>query len=40
LKAKAQQLLNILQSNPWLNPPNYEELVGDLIGAYSRQINK
>ncbi|HGY5548811.1 MAG TPA: Txe/YoeB family addiction module toxin [Prochlorococcus sp.] len=39
LKAKAQQLLTILQSDPWQNPPPYENLVGDLSGAYSRRIN-
>tara|TARA_B110000261_G_scaffold161149_1_gene202082 strand:- start:208 stop:468 length:261 start_codon:yes stop_codon:yes gene_type:complete len=39
LKTKAQQLLTILQSDPWQNPPPYEKLVGDLSGAYSRRIN-
>jgi Txe/YoeB family toxin of toxin-antitoxin system len=39
LKAKAQQLLTILQSDPWQNPPPYEKLMGDLSGAYSRRIN-
>ena len=39
LKAKAQQLLTILQSDPWQNPPPYERLVGDLSGAFSRRIN-
>jgi toxin YoeB len=39
LKAKAQQLLAIFQSDPWQNPPPYEKLVGDLSGAYSRRIN-
>ena len=39
LKAKAQQLLTILQSDPWQNPPPFEKLVGDLSGAYSRRIN-
>ena len=39
LKAKAQQLFTILQSDPWQNPPPYEKLVGDLSGAYSRRIN-
>ena len=39
LKAKAQQLLTILQSDPWQNPPPYERLVGNLSGAYSRRIN-
>jgi Txe/YoeB family toxin of toxin-antitoxin system len=32
-------LLEILQSNPYQNPPPYEKLVGDLAGAYSRRIN-
>jgi len=39
LKTKAQQLLTILQSDPWQNPPPFEKLVGDLSGAYSRRIN-
>ena len=34
LKTKAQQLLTILQSDPWQNPPPFEKLVGDLSGAY------
>ena len=39
LKAKAQELLKILADNPFQNPPPYEKLVGDLMGAYSRRIN-
>jgi len=39
LHDKAQELLDILQSNPFQNPPPYEKLVGDLSGAYSRRIN-
>lgn len=39
LKNKAQTLLDILQENPFQNPPPYEKLVGDLAGAYSRRIN-
>ena len=39
LKPKAQDLLVILELNPWQNPPPYEKLVGDLAGAYSRRIN-
>jgi toxin YoeB len=39
LKAKAQELLAILQVDPFQNPPPYEKLVGDLAGAYSRRIN-
>ncbi|MDA9953335.1 Txe/YoeB family addiction module toxin [Planktomarina sp.] len=39
LKAKAQTLLDILEKDPWQNPPPYEKLIGDLSGAYSRRIN-
>ena len=39
LEAKAQDLLVILELDPWQNPPSYEKLVGDLAGAYSRRIN-
>ncbi len=39
LKDKAKALLAVVQENPFQNPPPYEQLVGDLIGAYSRRIN-
>ena len=39
LKAKAELLLDILQEDPFQNPPPYEKLIGDLAGAYSRRIN-
>lgn len=39
LKEKAEELLAVLQDNPFQNPPPYEKLVGDLSGAYSRRIN-
>ena len=39
LKEKTQALLDILEINPFQNPPPYEKLVGDLTGAYSRRIN-
>ena len=39
LKAKAQQLLAILENDPFQNPPPYEKLIGDLAGTYSRRIN-
>jgi Txe/YoeB family toxin of toxin-antitoxin system len=38
LKEQAQTLLDILEKNPFQNPPAYEKLVGDLSGAYSRRI--
>jgi Txe/YoeB family toxin of toxin-antitoxin system len=31
--------LEILESDPFQNPPPFEKLVGDLSGAYSRRIN-
>ncbi|MBG1257683.1 Txe/YoeB family addiction module toxin [Nostoc sp. BAE] len=39
LKEKAEELLVVLKKNPFQNPPPYEKLVGDLLGAYSRRIN-
>lgn len=39
LKTKAQELLQILGDDPFQRPPPFEELVGDLAGAYSRRIN-
>jgi Txe/YoeB family toxin of toxin-antitoxin system len=39
LKDKAQELLQVIEDNPYQNPPPYEKLVGDLSGAYSRRIN-
>ena len=39
LTEKAKQLISILEENPFQNPPPYEKLVGDLLGAYCRRIN-
>ena len=39
LKSKAQELLDVLASDPFQNPPPFENLVGDLDGAHSRRIN-
>lgn len=39
LKANAQELLEILENDPFQNPPSFEKLVGDLEDAYSRRIN-
>ena len=39
LKAKAQQLLGVLATDPYQSPPPFEKLVGDLAGTYSRRIN-
>lgn len=37
LRIKAEELIKILETNPFQNPPRYEKLVGDLSGAYSRR---
>ena len=39
LKPKAQELLEVLATDPLQNPPAFEKLVGDLDGTYSRRIN-
>jgi len=39
LRAKAEELLDILSRNPYQNPPPYEKFIGDLAGACSRRIN-
>ena len=39
LAQKAKDLLEIIEEDPFANPPPYEALVGDLSGAYSRRIN-
>jgi Txe/YoeB family toxin of toxin-antitoxin system len=39
LKSQVETLLSFLKKNPFQNPPSYEKLIGDLLGAYSRRIN-
>ncbi len=39
LKRTTQQLLALLEQDPFQNPPPFKKLVGDLEGAYSRRIN-
>jgi Txe/YoeB family toxin of toxin-antitoxin system len=38
LKEKAGNLLEVIEQNPFQNPPPYEKLAGDLQGLYSRRI--
>lgn len=38
LRLKTEKLLEVLSKNPFLNPPPYEKLLGDLQGSYSRRI--
>lgn len=39
LEERVKKLLNLIDKNPFQNPPSYEKLVGDLEGYYSRRIN-
>lgn len=39
LKNKVTELFEILENNPFQNPPHYEKLTGNLAGFYSRRIN-
>lgn len=39
LRPKAEQILELLRKDPFVTPPPFEALVGDLKGAYSRRIN-
>lgn len=40
LKENVEKLLDIIQSNPYQNPPPYEMLIGNMKGLYSRRINR
>jgi Txe/YoeB family toxin of toxin-antitoxin system len=39
LKKKTMELISLLEQDSFQNPPQFEKLVGDLEGAYSRRIN-
>ncbi|MBL0942261.1 MAG: Txe/YoeB family addiction module toxin [Alphaproteobacteria bacterium] len=39
LKEKVTTILNLLEADPYYNPPPYEKLLGNLKGSYSRRIN-
>jgi len=39
LRPKAENLIEILQQDPYKMPPPFEKLLGDLSGAFSRRIN-
>ena len=39
LRNKADDLITLLRRNPFEKPPQFETLIGDLSGAYSRRIN-
>jgi len=39
LSPNAEQLIDLLCADPFQTPPQFDKLVGDLAGAYSRRIN-
>lgn len=39
LKEKVIELLKILEKDPFQTPPQFEKLLGDIKGTYSRRIN-
>jgi Txe/YoeB family toxin of toxin-antitoxin system len=39
LAPKVKILLELLAEDPFCTPPQFEKLLGDLEGAYSRRIN-
>jgi Txe/YoeB family toxin of toxin-antitoxin system len=39
LKPRVEELLALLEKDPFQSPPSFEKIVGDLAGAYSRRIN-
>ena len=40
LKSKVEELLNLITTEPYAYPPEFEFLKGELKGAISRRINK
>ena len=36
----AKKLIDIIKENPYEKYPPYEKLLGDLLGTYSRRINR
>jgi len=39
LRQNVENLIELLKTDPYRNPPPYEKLVGDLSMCYSRRIN-
>lgn len=38
-KSKVMDLLELIETNPFVSPPSFKKLQGELQGAYSRRIN-
>ena len=39
LKTKTKELISLLEQDPFQKPPQFEKLIGDQEGTYSRRIN-
>lgn len=39
LDVKTKMLIDLIKENPYISPPTFEKLQGNLAGAYSRRIN-
>ena len=39
LREKCSQILEVIETNPYANPPPYEKLSGDIHGCVSRRLN-
>jgi toxin YoeB len=39
LRPKTEKLIEVLRKNPFITPPPFEKLLGDLSEAYFRRIN-
>jgi len=40
LRLKAKDILSLLEVNPFVSPPLFEKLTGNLSGYYSRRLNQ
>ncbi len=40
LDKNCKNILNLMMENPFCYPPSYEKLTGELLGLYSKRINR
>ena len=40
LRSKAKEILSLLEEDPFVSPPLFEKLTGNLSGYYSRRLNQ
>ena len=40
LRTKAKEILSLLEKDPFVSPPLFEKLTGNLSGYYSRRLNQ